>query len=284
MSEYVEIVEVGPRDGLQNEQILVETKAKISLINLLSKCGFKRIEIGSFVSSKWVPQMADSGLVFDGITRNLNVSYAALVPNIFGYSLARKHKVNEIAIFCSASENFSKVNLNASIHESFSRFREVMSLAKTDGLRVRGYVSCVTDCPYEGKINPAAVSMVARQLSDLGCYEISLGETLGKGNPDQVEEMLISVLDEIPVKRIAAHFHNTNGQALKNTGVALDFGVRVFDSAVAGLGGCPFAPESPGNVATESLLKYVEGKGYSTGLDMEKVIKAAKLARGICNI
>ena len=284
MSQSVELVEVGPRDGLQNEPILLETKAKISLINLLSKCGFKRIEIGSFVSSKWVPQMADSGLVFDGITRNHKVSYAALVPNIFGYSLARKHKVDEIAIFCSASESFSKSNLNASIQESFSRFREVMSLAKTDSLRVRGYVSCVTDCPYEGKINPVVVSKVARQLSDLGCYEISLGETLGKGNPDQVEKMLINVLDEIPVNKIAAHFHDTNGQALKNIGVALELGVRVFDSAVAGLGGCPFAPGSPGNVATESLLKYVEGKGYETGLDIEQVIKAANLARGICNI
>jgi hydroxymethylglutaryl-CoA lyase len=284
MFDHVTIVEVGPRDGLQNEPKTIGLDEKVNLINLLSTSGLKQIEVGSFVNPKMVPQMADSGLVFSKITRRPDVSYSALVPNLNGYEQAKKYVPDAIAIFCSASESFSKANLNASIDESFKRISQFISRAEQDGILVRGYVSCVTDCPFEGPVPASNVAKVVAKLREFNCYEISLGDTLGKGSPETIDKMIDNVLNEVSVEILAGHFHDTSGLALKNIQVSLERGIRVFDTAVGGLGGCPFAPGAPGNVATESVLEYVQEKGFKTGVDMKVIMQAAKLARDMRHV
>ncbi len=281
MTETVEIFEVGPRDGLQNEARLIPTEDKIRLVNLLSVAGFRRIEVASFVSPKWVPQMADSAEVLAGITRAEGVSYAALTPNMKGYAGAVAAKADEIAVFASASEGFSKANLNATISESFERFAPILDAAKGDGIPVRGYVSCVTDCPFDGPTAPQDVARVAAHLFEAGCYEISLGETLGRGTPEAVDAMLAAVAEVVPVERLAGHFHDTSGGALANIEVSLEHGLRVFDASVGGLGGCPYAPGAQGNVATEAVMTFVEAQGFQTGLDVKSVAQAAEFARSL---
>lgn len=284
MFDHVTIVEVGPRDGLQNEPKTIGLDEKVNLINLLSTSGLTQIEVGSFVNPQMVPQMADSGLVFSKITRRPDVSYSALVPNLKGYEQAKKFVPDAIAIFCSASESFSKANLNASIDESFKRISQFISRAEQDGTLVRGYVSCVTDCPFEGPVPASNVAKVVAKLRDFNCYEISLGDTLGKGSPETTDKMIDNVLNEVSVEILAGHFHDTSGLALKNIQVSLERGIRVFDTAVGGLGGCPFAPGAPGNVATESVLEYVQEKGFKTGVDMKVIMQAAKLARDMRHV
>ena len=279
MSERVEIFEVGPRDGLQNEARMIPSAQKIALVDLLSRAGFRRIEVASFVSPKWVPQMADGAEVLAGITRAPGVSYAALTPNLRGYQGARAARADEIAIFASASEGFSRANLNASIAESLARFAEVAQAARAEGMPMRGYVSCVTDCPFDGPVAPAAVARVVAALRDLGAYEVSLGDTIGRGLPDRVDAMLALVLGELPAARLAGHFHDTGGRALENVEVALARGLRVFDAAVGGLGGCPYAPGAAGNVATEALAARLAALGYETGLDRAVLDTAAAMAR-----
>lgn len=281
MSETVEIFEMGPRDGLQNEKRQIPTEEKIALVNCLSRAGFKRIEVASFVSPKWVPQMADSGEVLAGITRAEGISYAALTPNMKGLERALAAKADEVAIFGSASEGFSKANINATIAESLERFKPVAEAALAAGLKVRGYVSCVTDCPYDGKVDPAEVARVAAALDAMGCYEISLGDTIGQGTPDSIAEMLDAVLQVVPANRLAGHYHDTAGRALVNIEASLDKGVRVFDAAVGGLGGCPYAPGAKGNVATEAVAERLATLGYHTGLDMAVIAEAADMARAM---
>lgn len=279
MPEPIEIYEVGPRDGLQNEARLIPLAEKLALIDLLSRAGFRRIEVASFVSPKWVPQMADSAAVMAQMTRAPGVIYGALTPNMKGYEAARAAGADEVAIFGSASEGFSRANLNASIAESLERFAPVAQAALRDGLRLRGYVSCVTDCPYDGRVAPAAVARTVAALRDLGCAEISLGETIGQGVPDTIAAMLQAVLEEMPAARLAGHYHDTNGRALDNIGVSLDHGLRVFDAAVGGLGGCPYAPGAAGNVATERVARFVEARGFTTGLNLALLDEAAAMAR-----
>lgn len=284
MGKRVDIFEVGPRDGLQNEAQAIAVEDKIALVDLLGQAGFQRIEVGSFVSEKWVPQMAGSAAVLAGITRVPGVRYAALVPNMTGYEAALHAKADEIAVFASASEGFSKANVNASIPQTLERFRPILERARQIDLPVRGYVSCVTDCPYDGPVAPAQVAYVADQLFAMGCYEISLGDTLGTARPDTVSKMLLAVRDHVPVGRLAGHFHDTGGLALDNVDCALALGVRVFDSAVGGLGGCPYAPGAAGNVATETLNAHLGRLGFDTGLDAEVLSRASALARGICGL
>jgi len=275
----VEIFEVGPRDGLQNEARPIPTAEKVALIDTLSRAGFARIEVASFVSPRWVPQMADSAEVLAGITRAPGVRYAALTPNMKGYERARAARADEVAIFGSASEGFSRANINASIEESLDRFAPVVEAARADGMPVRGYISCVVECPYDGHVAPAAVARVAARLRDLGCYEISLGDTIGRAVPEAVDAMLAAVLEAVPAGRLAGHFHDTSGWALANIEVALARGLRVFDAAVGGLGGCPYAPGAAGNVATEAVAARLEALGYETALDLAVVAQAAGMAR-----
>jgi len=279
--EFVEIFEVGPRDGLQNEKRAIATAAKIALVDCLSGAGFRRIEVASFVSPKWVPQMADSAQVLAGIRRAPGVSYAALTPNMRGYEAAKAARADEIAIFGSASEGFSRANLNATIAESLERFRPVAEAANADGIAMRGYISCVTDCPFDGPVSPDQVAAVAAELRDMGCYEISLGDTIGQGRPERVDAMLAAVLEEMPAAKLAGHFHDTSGRALDNIEVSLARGVRVFDAAVGGLGGCPYAPGAEGNVATEAVAARLADLGYATGLDLGVIARAAKMARAM---
>ncbi len=281
MTDRVEIFEVGPRDGLQNEARLIATEAKIALVDMLSQAGFRRIECASFVSPKWVPQMADSDAVLKGITRHDGISYAALTPNMRGFEGAFAAKADEIAIFGSASEGFSKANLNASIAESLERFAPVVERAKEVGLPVRGYVSCVVECPYDGQVDPVQTAKTVASLRDLGCYEISLGDTIGQGTPDAVDQMLEAVLDEVDAEMLAGHFHDTSGRALENIDVSLARGIRVFDAAVGGLGGCPYAPGAAGNVATERVLAHLEARGFHAGLDHDVIAKSAEMARAM---
>lgn len=279
--DVVEIFEVGPRDGLQNEMRQIPTAEKIALVNKLSEAGFRRIEIASFVSPKWVPQMADSAVVLAGIKRAANISYAALTPNLKGLERAIDAKADEVAIFGSASEGFSKANINATIAESLERFVPVVEAAQAVGLPVRGYVSCVVECPYDGFVDPEAVAKVVAALRDMGCYEVSLGDTIGRATPEQTDRMLSAVLNELPAQQLAGHFHDTSGRALANISVALERDLRVFDAAVGGLGGCPYAPGAAGNVATEAVARYVEKAGYQTGLDMNILEQASTLAKGM---
>ena len=281
MRETVEIFEVGPRDGLQNEKRQIPTAEKIALIDCLSRAGFRRIEVASFVSPKWVPQMADSAAVLAGITRAPGISYAALTPNMQGYEGAKAARADEIAIFASASEGFSKANINATIEESITRFVPVAQAAQADGIPVRGYISCVTDCPFDGPTLPAEVARVAATLRNIGCYEISLGDTIGQGRPETVDAMLAAVLEEVAPEELAGHFHDTAGRALANIEVSLARGLRVFDAAVGGLGGCPYAPGAEGNVATEAVAARVAELGYETGLNMDVIAEAAAMARAM---
>ncbi len=281
MGGYVEIFEMGPRDGLQNEKRPIPTAQKIALVDCLSGAGFKRIEVASFVSPKWVPQMADSAEVLAGITRAKGVSYAALTPNMRGFEAALAARADEVAIFGSASEGFSRANINASIEESLARFAPVAEAAKAAGVPLRGYISCVTDCPYDGPVAPAAVAQVAQKLRALGCVEISLGDTIGQGRPETIAAMLAAVLEVVPAAQLAGHYHDTAGRALDNIGASLEAGLRVFDAAVGGLGGCPYAPGAAGNVATEAVEAYLRKAGYETGLDGAVIAKAAAMAQAM---
>ncbi|SDE50825.1 hydroxymethylglutaryl-CoA lyase [Salipiger thiooxidans] len=281
MSGYVEIFEVGPRDGLQNEARQIPASEKIALVDCLSRAGFRRIECASFVSPKWVPQMASSAEVLAGITRAPGVSYAALTPNMRGFDAAMEARADEVAIFGSASEGFSRANINASIAESLERFRPVAEAALARGVPVRGYVSCVVECPYDGVVAPEAVARVVAALRDMGCYEVSLGDTIGRGAPEAVDAMLAAVLGEIEAGKLAGHFHDTGGRALDNIEVSLGRGLRVFDAAVGGLGGCPYAPGAAGNVATEAVAARLEALGYDTELDTGVLAEAAALARAM---
>ena len=279
MTSRVEIFEMGPRDGLQNEKRMIATADKIALVDLLSQAGFRRIEVTSFVSPKWVPQMGDAAQVMAGIARRAGVSYAALTPNLKGYQAAHQARASEVAIFASASEGFSRANLNASIADSLDRFRPVADAARADGVPMRGYVSVVTDCPFDGPTPPADVARVVAALRDMGCYEVSLGDTIGQGRPETIDAMLGAVLDELPADRLAGHYHDTAGQALQNVDASLARGLRVFDAAVGGLGGCPYAPGAAGNVATEALARHLATQGFDHGLDMAVIDRAAAFAR-----
>ncbi|WP_170436892.1 hydroxymethylglutaryl-CoA lyase [Ruegeria arenilitoris] len=281
MAERVEIFEVGPRDGLQNEKREIQVSEKIALVDCLSRVGFSRIEVASFVSPKWVPQMAGSAEVLAGITRAPGVRYAALTPNMRGYEDALAAGADEIAVFASASEGFSKANINATIAESIERFVPILEAARHIDLPVRGYVSCVTDCPYDGPTPPAKVAEVADLLFSHGCYEISLGDTIGQGTPDSIARMLLAVREYVPATRLAGHFHDTNGRAIDNIDASLALGIRVFDAAVGGLGGCPYAPGAAGNVATEAVAAHLERLGYDTGLDAAVLNEAAEMARAM---
>ena len=281
MSQQVEIFEVGPRDGLQNEAREIAVADKVRLVDLLSQAGFQRIECASFVSPKWVPQMAGSGAVLAGISRAKGVRYAALTPNMRGFDDARAAKADEVAIFGSASEGFSKANINASIEESLERFRPLVAAARAVDLPVRGYVSCVVECPYDEAVAPQAAARVAEALFAMGCYEISLGDTIGQGTPDSITQMLLAVRSVVPEGRLAGHYHDTNGRALENIDASLDLGLRVFDAAVGGLGGCPYAPGASGNVATEAVAAHLKNRGFETGLDLELIEEAAQFARGL---
>jgi len=270
------IVEVGPRDGLQNEKAAVPTSAKVTLIEALVDAGVQTVECGSFVSPKWVPQMADTAEVLKRIRRVPSVSYPVLVPNVKGLEAAIEAGVREIAVFTAASETFSRRNTNASIDESLTRIREVADRALAHGMKVRGYVSCVLGCPYEGPIAPAASARVAAELYSLGCYEISLGDTIGVGTPLKARTMLDTVAERVPIEHLALHFHDTYGQALANIVACLDLGVSVFDSSVAGLGGCPYAPGATGNVATEDVVYMLNGMNIETGIDLVKLAAAGR--------
>ncbi|NNU10793.1 hydroxymethylglutaryl-CoA lyase [Vibrio parahaemolyticus] len=269
----VTIVEVGPRDGLQNESP-VSTRTKIRLIDLLSDTGLSHIEAGSFVSPKWVPQMADSKEVMQNITRRASVTYSALTPNLQGLEQALDAGANQVAIFTSASEGFCQHNINCSIAESLKRFEPLMVQADKYHVPVRGYLSCVVDCPYDGATSPTQVANISQALIELGCYEVSLGDTIGTGTPNRVKEMLESVLTSIPNQRLAVHFHDTWGQALANIYQALSMGINTVDSSVAGLGGCPYAHGASSNVATEDVLYLCQGLGIETGVDLELLAKA----------
>ena len=281
MNKHVSIVEVGPRDGLQNEKQIICAKDKIMLVDMLSECGFDSIEVTSFVSPKWVPQLADATEVMDGIKRLADVRYTALTPNLKGYELAKATNADEVAIFAAASETFSHKNINCSIQQSIERFDELVTEAKRDNRPVRGYISCVVNCPYEGAIKPQAVVSVARALFELGCYEVSLGDTTGKGVPQTIAAMLDAVLEIEEPEKYAGHYHDTNHRALENIEVSLEKGIRRFDSVVAGLGGCPYAPGAKGNVSTSEVVRLLEKKGFHTGIDQEKLKKADEFVRGL---
>lgn len=281
MSERVTVVEMGPRDGLQNEAVLVPTADKIRLVDRLSTSGLTRIEVTSFVSPKWVPQMADAAEVMAGITRKPGVRYSALTPNIKGFEAAFQARADEVAVFASASEGFSQANINCSVAESLVRFQPVMAAARAAGIPVRGYVSCVTDCPYDGPVAPEDVAKVTDKLFAMGCYEVSLGDTIGAGTPETVSAMLDAVLGVTEAERLAGHFHDTGNRALANIELCLGRGVRVFDAAVGGLGGCPYAPGAKGNVATEAVIEMVEGLGFQTGVNRPALADAAAFARSL---
>jgi hydroxymethylglutaryl-CoA lyase len=270
----VRIVEVGPRDGLQNEKQAIPTSAKIQLIENLVDAGLTYIEAGSFVNPKWVPQMADSGEVFSGIARKPGVTYAALTPNVQGYERAIAVNANEVAIFAAASEAFSQKNINCSISESIQRFEALIATANAQQIPVRGYISCVAGCPYSGAVDAQMVATIARELYAMGCYEISLGDTIGVGTAGQIKRLIDTVAKEIPIEKIAAHMHDTYGQALANIYAALEMGISVVDSSVAGLGGCPYAAGATGNVATEDVVYLLNGLGIEHGVDLEKLIYA----------
>ena len=270
----ITLYEVGPRDGLQNEKGSIEVTDKIRLVDLLSATGLCKIETGSFVSPKWVPQMANSAQVFADIKRVRAISYSALTPNMQGLEAALNAKANEVAVFGAASESFSQKNINCSIQDSIERFIPVIEHAVASGLQVRGYVSCVVGCPYEGEIKASAVAGVAKRLIELGCYEVSLGDTIGVGTPNKIAHMIDVVAQEVPVDQLAIHCHDTYGQALANVYAALDAGITTVDSSVAGLGGCPYAKGASGNVASEDVLYMLNGLGLETGVDLKKLIHA----------
>eukprot|EP00041_Stephanoeca_diplocostata_P024380 m.616847 g.616847 ORF g.616847 m.616847 type:complete len:349 (+) comp22514_c1_seq21:230-1276(+) len=281
LPKHVKVVEVGPRDGLQNEPQLVETTVKLDLIEQLRKSGCKVIETTSFVSPKWVPQMADHVEITHRVIKDPAVSYPVLTPNIKGYNAAVEAGAEEVAIFSAASEAFVTRNINCGIKESLRRFENVCQSAAKDGVRVRGYVSCVIECPYQGPCDPNTVAWVTGQLLQMGCYEVSLGDTIGAGTPGSFARMLEAVLKVAPVDAVAVHCHDTYGQALANILVSLQMGVNVVDSSVAGLGGCPFAPGASGNVATEDVLYMLHGLGIETGIDINAVVDAGQYISNI---
>ena len=276
MPTHVRLVEVGPRDGLQNEKQPIEVADKVRLVDDLSAAGLGYIEVGSFVSPKWVPQMAGSAEVFAQIQRKTGVTYAALTPNMKGFEGALEAGVREVAVFAAASEAFSQKNINCSITESLERFVPVMQAARASDIRVRGYVSCVLGCPYDGTIAPEQVASVAAELFAMGCYEVSLGDTIGTGTPGATRRLIDTVAARIPREKLAGHFHDTYGQALANIYASLLEGVSVFDSSVAGLGGCPYARGASGNVASEDVLYMLDGLGIQTGIDLDRLISAGQ--------
>lgn len=279
--DAVTIFEVGPRDGLQNEGRPVAAADKIALVDLLSATGLRKIEVTSFVSPRWVPQLADCEEVMAGIARRPGIGYAALVPNETGLNRALAADADEVAVFASASEGFSRRNINCSVAESLERFRPVFRRARASGLPVRAYVSCVTDCPYDGEVAPDAVADIAARLVEMGCYEVSLGDTIGRATPSRVRDMLGAVTDRVPASRLAGHFHDTGGHAITNIKVSLDAGIRVFDSSVAGLGGCPYAPGARGNVATEAVVAFLDAAGLVSGVETESLEAARRFIRQV---
>lgn len=276
----VRIVEVGPRDGLQNEKQLVPAATKIELIGRLADCGLTAIEATAFVSPRWVPQMADAAEVMAGIVRREGVSYPVLVPNEKGLAAALAAGVTEVAVFTAASEAFSQQNINCTIKESLERFKPVLAQAKDTGIKVRGYVSCVLGCPYQGEVAVTAVADVAWALFEMGCYEISLGDTIGCGTPEKTKAMIESVARRVPVKKLAGHYHDTCGMAVANIYASLQSGVNVFDAAVGGLGGCPYAKGASGNVATEDVVWLLQGLGIACGVDLDKLVDTAAWISG----
>lgn len=279
MSEHVRIVEVGPRDGLQNEPHPVATSDKIELINQLAVCGLAHIEATSFVNPRWVPQLADAAEVMDGVDRVEGVVYSNLVPNLKGMHAALQHGADEVAVFAAASEAFSQKNINCSIDESLARFAPVLELARENQKPVRGYVSTIVECPYAGQVAPEQVVEVVQRLLDLGCHEVSLGDTLGSAAPSQIENLLEQVLVGVSPANLAGHFHDTSGRALENIKVCLDAGIRTFDASIGGLGGCPYAPGAQGNVATEAVCQAMAKWGYETGVDRAKLEHVSSFAK-----
>ncbi|HDS1681172.1 TPA: hydroxymethylglutaryl-CoA lyase [Pseudomonas putida] len=276
MPATVRLVEVGPRDGLQNEAQPISVADKVQLVDDLTNAGLSYIEVGSFVSPKWVPQMAGSAEVFAGIQQRSGVTYAALAPNLRGFEDALAAGVKEVAVFAAASEAFSQRNINCSISESLQRFEPIMQAARSHGVRVRGYVSCVLGCPYEGKVSAEQVAPVAKALHDMGCYEVSLGDTIGTGTAGDTRRLFEVVSAVVPRAQLAGHFHDTYGQALANVYASLLEGISVFDSSVAGLGGCPYAKGATGNIATEDVLYLLQGLGIQTGIDLDRLIAAGQ--------
>ena len=275
MTSNITIIEMGPRDGLQNEKQTVSIENKVELIERLANAGMKAVEAGAFVSPKWVPQMAGTTEVMAAIKRKPGVSYPVLTPNMKGYEGAREAKADTVAVFGAASESFSQKNINCSIEESLERFKPVFDAAKADGVKVRGYVSCVLGCPYEGKVPVANVVRVAKALHAMGAYEISLGDTIGVGTHEETKAMVRAVSSEVPVAALAGHYHDTYGQALSNIWASIEEGVRVFDASISGLGGCPYAKGASGNVATEDVVYSLHGSGFATGLDLDALIETS---------
>ena len=280
MSETVRIVEVGPRDGLQNEKQVVPAATKVELIERLAACGLRTVEATSFVSPKWIPQLADAAEVYTGVRKRPGVTYPVLVPNLQGLERALAVGAREIAVFSAASEAFNRKNINASIDESLQRFEPVMERARAEGLRVRGYVSTVLGCPYQGEVPLADVVRVAATLHRMGCYEVSLGDTIGIGTAGKARAMLLAVAESVPMAALAVHFHDTRGQALANLYACLEAGVRVADASVAGLGGCPYARGATGNVATEDVVYLLHGLGYATGVDLDALVETGRWISG----
>lgn len=281
MSDPVRIIEMGPRDGLQNEKTPVSVEARIAFIEALVGAGLDTVEVGAFVSPKAIPQMASSDAVLRGVSHINGAEFHVLVPNEKGYDAARAAGAKVVSVFAAASEGFSRANINCTVAESIERFKPVLARAEADGVKVRGYISCVLGCPFDGEIKPRAVADLASTLWDLGCYEISLGDTIGVGTPDKAREMLRAVAASVPAAKLAMHFHDTYGQALANLYAGLEEGVRVIDAAAGGLGGCPYAPGATGNAATEDVVYMLEGMGVRTGVDMEKLLAATNTMSGV---
>jgi hydroxymethylglutaryl-CoA lyase len=281
LPSHVKIVEVGPRDGLQNERGTVPTEVKVELIERLAAAGLPAVEATAFVSPKWIPQMADHTEVLERIRRKPGVSYPVLTPNLKGLEAARAAGATEVAVFGAASEAFSQKNINCSIAESLDRFRPVTEAAKTNGIKVRGYVSCVLGCPYEGEVKPARVADVAGALYEMGCYEVSLGDTIGTGTPGKTKALIEACAKRVPLDKLAGHYHDTYGQALANIYASLEMGVGTFDASIAGLGGCPYAKGASGNVATEDVVYMLDGLGVRTGVDLRQLVE---IGRWICGI
>ena len=283
MSEFVKIVEVGPRDGLQNEKTPLTLEQRKALILDLMKTGLKSIEVGSCVSAKWVPQMAQSDVLFAQLPKDPNIQFSLLTPNLKGFEAARAVGCQEVAVFTAASESFTQKNINCSIDESLEKFSDVMAAAKASNIKVRGYVSCMVDCPYEGAIDPQRVAKVSKRLLDMGCYEVSLGETIGTATPDRVKKVWNICLAEMDSHVLAGHFHNTYGMGIANIYQSLLQGIRVFDSSIAGLGGCPYAKGASGNVATEDLYYLLSKMGFATGLDLDALMRASQNISQVLN-
>jgi len=281
IAQSVRIVEVGPRDGLQNEQLAVPTAVKLELIERLAEAGLPAVEATAFVSPKWIPQMADHTEVLERLRRKPGVAYPVLTPNLKGFEAARAAGATEVAIFGAASEAFSKRNINCSIAESLERFRPVAEAARKADIRVRGYISCVAGCPYEGEVPPAKVAEVAGALHDMGCYEVSLGDTIGVGTPGRMQRVIEACARRVPIERLAGHYHDTYGQALANIYASMQLGVATFDASVAGLGGCPYAAGASGNVATEDVVYMLDGLGVQTGVDLARLVE---IGRWICGV